>query len=50
MTRTAGGRVESRVGVIVIESPVRRLSHQVFDFEAMRAVCAFARERGSGCI
>jgi len=46
LARTAGGRVESRIGVIMIESPVRRLSHQVFDFEAMKAVCAFAREKG----
>lgn len=46
ISRTAGGRVESRIGVIMIESPVRRLGHQVFDFEAMKAVCAFARERG----
>lgn len=44
--RTAGGRVENRIGVIMVESPVRRLSHQVFDFTAMQAVCAFARERG----
>jgi len=46
VARTAGGRVESRIGVILIESPVRRLYHQVFDFAAMRAVCAFARDRG----
>jgi threonine aldolase len=46
VSRTAGGRVESRIGVIMIESPVRRLSHQVFDFAAMRAVSAFARDRG----
>ena len=30
----------------MIESPVRRLYHQVFDFAAMQAVCAFARDRG----
>jgi len=46
ISRTAGGRVESRIGVIMIESPVRRQGHQVFDFEAMQAVCAFARKQG----
>jgi threonine aldolase len=30
----------------VIESPVRRLFHQVFDYSSMRDVCAFAREKG----
>ncbi len=35
--RTAGGRVATEVGAIAIESPVRRLSGQMFDWqEALR--------------
>ncbi len=46
ISRTAGGRVENRIGVVMVESPVRRLDHQVFDFAAMQSVCALAREKG----
>jgi threonine aldolase len=46
VARTAGGRIEARIGVIVIESPVRRRYHEVFDFTTMQAVCAYAREQG----
>src|SRR5262245_4717965 len=35
MERTASGRVASQVGVIVAESPVRRLSGELFDFNEM---------------
>src|SRR6185436_2116078 len=46
LERTATGRVALEVGVISIESPVRRLHHAVFDFEEMKQVSARARERG----
>jgi threonine aldolase len=44
--RSAGGRVETPVGVVVIESPVRRKDHQMFDFNVMEQVSAYARQRG----
>jgi threonine aldolase len=44
--RSAGGRVETRVGAIVIESPVRRKDHQMFDPATMEQVSSYARERG----
>ncbi len=42
------GRVRSPVGVISIESPVRRRAGETFDFAEMRRIAAFARERGIG--
>jgi threonine aldolase len=42
------GRVVTPVGAISIESPVRRLAGQVFDFAEMQRICAYARERGIG--
>jgi threonine aldolase len=36
------------VGAILIESPVRRLSGQMFDWDEARRITAFARERGIG--
>lgn len=44
--RSAGGRVETKVGVISIETPVRRLDHQMFSIDELRRICAYARERG----
>jgi threonine aldolase len=44
--RSAGGRVATPVGVIAIESPVRRRDHAMADFEQVQRVCAYARERG----
>ena len=41
--RTSSGRVETRLGVIVIENPVRRQRHELFDFEEMRKISAYAR-------
>ena len=46
MERTGSGRVTTGVGVIVIESPVRRLLGELFDYEEMKSICAFAREKG----
>jgi len=48
LARTAGGRVATEVGAIVIESPVRRLAGQMFDWEEAKRIAAFARERGIG--
>ena len=48
LTRTAGGRVAADVGAIVIESPIRRLSGQLFDWEETRRISSLARERGIG--
>jgi threonine aldolase len=46
--RAEAGRVLAPVGVISIESPVRRLAGEVFDFTEMRRIASFARERGIG--
>ncbi|HEX8030240.1 MAG TPA: aminotransferase class I/II-fold pyridoxal phosphate-dependent enzyme [Vicinamibacterales bacterium] len=48
LTRTAGGRVATDVGAIVIESPIRRLSGQMFDWEEAKRISALAREKGIG--
>lgn len=44
--RSAGGRVETRIGVISIESPVRRKDHERVDPVEMERVCHYAREQG----
>jgi threonine aldolase len=44
--RTRSGRVGTDVGALVIESPVRRRFGEMFDYEEMKRICAFARERG----
>ena len=44
--RSATGRVESKVGVISIENPVRRVNHQMVDPMELAAICGYARERG----
>jgi threonine aldolase len=41
-------RVSTPVGVISIESPVRRLQGEVFDFAEMQRIAAFAREHRIG--
>ncbi|MGB5175335.1 MAG: beta-eliminating lyase-related protein, partial [Thermoanaerobaculia bacterium] len=46
--RAASGRVSTPIRVIGIESPVRRLWQQVFDFEEMKRVSAFAHNEGIG--
>ena len=48
LTRTAGGRVATSVGAIAIESPIRRLSGQLFDWAEAQRITAFAREHGIG--
>jgi len=46
LERTGSGRVTTGVGVIVIESPVRRLLGELFDYEEMKNICSFAKEKG----
>ncbi len=48
LARTAGGRVATDVGAIAIESPVRRLSGQMFDWQEALRITTFAREHGIG--
>ena len=48
LARTAGGRVAADVGAIVIESPIRRLTGQLFDWDEARRISALARDRGIG--
>jgi len=43
LKRTAGGRVASKVGVISIESPVRRKTGELFDYEQMKQLSALAK-------
>jgi threonine aldolase len=45
---TENGRVKSGVGVISIESPVRRLNNEVFDYSEMQRISNFARQNGIG--
>ena len=40
------GRVHTGVGVISIESPIRRRLGKLFDYEEMRRICTFARSEG----
>lgn len=42
------GRVETPVGAVQIETPVRRRRGARFDFDAMRKISAWARQRGIG--
>jgi threonine aldolase len=46
LARTAGGRVATEVGAILIESPIRRLSGAMFDWQEAKRITAFARQRG----
>jgi threonine aldolase len=46
--REAEGRVATPIGAISIESPVRRLQGEVFDFAEMQRIAAFGREHGIG--
>lgn len=41
--KTASGRVSEKVGVISIESPMRRKSGELFDFEQMKQISQFAK-------
>ncbi len=46
--RAEQGRVGTPIGAISIESPVRRLAGEVFDYAEMQRIISFARERGIG--
>ncbi len=48
LTRTAGGRVATDVGAIVVESPIRRLSGQMFDWDEAKRISELARDKGIG--
>lgn len=48
LERTSSGRVATGVGAIAIESPVRRLRNEVFDFGEMERISREARSRGIG--
>src|SRR5690606_9623630 len=48
IARSASGRVETRIGAIVIESPVRRRDHAAVAFAEVAAIAALAREHGIG--
>jgi threonine aldolase len=48
LARTATGRVATGIGAIAIESPIRRLSGQLFDWAEAQRIAAFAREHGIG--
>ena len=46
LDRTSRGRIQTGVGVISIESPIRRRLGELFDYDEMRSICDFAREQG----
>jgi threonine aldolase len=48
LARTASGRVAAQVGAISIESPIRRLRGELFDYAEMQRISALAREKGIG--
>jgi len=48
VSRSGDGRVATPVGVISIESPVRRVGGEVFDFAEMQRIAGFAGENRIG--
>ena len=48
VARNDGGRVKTGIGVISIESPVRRKNNEVFDYAEMKKISAYAKENGIG--
>jgi threonine aldolase len=44
VTKTQSGRVETSVGVIMIESPVRRKSDVVFGMDRIKSIAAYAQK------
>ena len=46
LDRADDGREANQVGVISIESPVRRKYNEVFNYEEMKKISVFARSRG----
>ncbi|MEE4280219.1 MAG: beta-eliminating lyase-related protein [Halieaceae bacterium] len=48
LEQTASGRVATGVGALLIESPVRRMYGECFDWGEAQRILAFARDRGIG--
>jgi threonine aldolase len=48
VNQAAGPPYPAPVGAIAIESPVRRAKGEVFDFDEMQKVCAYARQQQIG--
>lgn len=46
--RAARGRVRTEIGVVSIETPVRRGLGETYDLNEMKKICNLARERGAG--
>jgi len=46
--QNAANRVKTKVGVLSIESPVRRNNNRMFDFDTMKGVSELARENNIG--
>lgn len=46
LARSAAGRVETKIGAISIESPVRRKNGEIFSFDEMKKISDFARNKG----
>lgn len=44
--RSTHGRVEMKIGAISIESPIRRLDHQMVPFAELERISGYAREQG----
>ncbi len=44
--KAESGRVATQIGVISIESPVRRKFGEVFDFDEIKRISSFAKEKG----
>ena len=42
--RTGAGKVETGVGAIAIETPMRRCNGEMFDFEELKKISAYARQ------
>lgn len=46
IARSASGRVETKIGAISIESPIRRRNHAAVPFAELEAIAALARQHG----
>ncbi len=44
--QTKTGRVETRIGVIAIETPVRRKQDRIFAYDKMKTICDYAKNNG----
>ena len=44
--QTKTGRVETRIGVIAIETPVRRKQDRIFTYEKIKPICDYAKNNG----